>query len=51
MPLTKGRRRLMAAPRNKDQNVGGWYIITGRVDVLFCESGGELEDVGGLREE
>ena len=53
MPLTKGRRRLMAAPRRRDQKVGGWYIITGREDVLLllCELGGEGEDVGGLREE
>ena len=42
----------MAAPRRRDQKVGGWYIITGREDVLLlCELGGEGEDVGGLREE
>ena len=53
MPLTKGRSRLIAAPRSSDQKVGGWYIITGRElgVVWFCESGGEEEDVGVLREE
>lgn len=40
----------MAAPRRRDHMVGGWYIITGR-EVLFCESGGDGEDVGGLSEE
>lgn len=52
MPFTNGSRRLMAAPRNKDQKVGGWYIITGwELDVLFCKSGEEDDDVGGLRDE
>ena len=41
----------MAAPRRSDQMVGGWYIITGREEVWFCESEGEGDDVGGLREE
>lgn len=29
--------------------VWGWYDITGR-EVMFCESGGDEEDVVGLRE-
>ena len=31
-PLTKGSKRLMAAPRNKLQNVGGLYRIRGELD-------------------
>lgn len=39
----------MAAPRSKDQKVGGLYIITGCSPLLFDDCGGE--DEGGDREE
>lgn len=39
MPLTKGRKRLIAAPRRIDQKVGGWYRMTAGDD----EDGGDVE--------
>jgi len=49
MPLTNGNNKFIAAPLSRDQNVGGWYIITGCSPLLFEDCGGE-ED-GGDNEE
>lgn len=42
-PLTKGKNRLIAAPRNKPQIVGGEYKIIGELD----DDGGDGESSSG----
>lgn len=49
MPFTNGRSKFIAAPRSNDQNVGGWYIITGCSPLLFEDCGGD--DEGGDSDE
>ena len=38
-PLTNGNTKFIAAPRSRLQNVGGWYMIIGRLE----EDGGDGE--------
>ena len=46
MPFTKGKNKLMVAPRTRDHSVGGWYRITAGDD----DEGGDAESSSGLVE-
>jgi hypothetical protein len=40
----------MAAPLNKDQTVGGWYMMTGRSPLWLVEDWGGLDEGGDSEE-